>query len=221
MCMKVTPLDIRQQQFPLRFRGCDPTAVDVFLELVAGQLDDLLRENARLQEALAQKDREIQGMREQEGDWKKALMAVQQTRNDLIERGQQQARFLVAEAERKAQRFLMEAEKTYQAMAQDVQALTRQRQQLMVQLRSLLEQHLTLLETQGEVCEERQPEDPQSLPVGPSDAPPDFGKLACAVGAMGDCRESGAGRNSLRRSATTSKSPIPPRESAEPTYQAS
>jgi cell division initiation protein len=219
--MKVTPLEIRQQQFPLRFRGYDPTAVDVFLELMAGQLDELLRENAQLREALAQKDQEIQGIREQEGDWKKALMTVQQTRDDLIERGQQQARLLVVEAERKAQRLLMEAKKTYKAIAQDVQALTRQRQHLTVQLRSLLEQHLTLLEAQGEVCEERRPEDPQGLLVEVSDDPQDAGKLACGVGAPGNRTENGAGGNSLRRSAITSQSPEPPGGSAEPAYRAS
>jgi cell division initiation protein len=219
--MKVTPLEIRQQQFPLRFRGYDPTAVDVFLELMAGQLDELLRENAQLREALAQKDQEIQGIREQEGDWKKALMTVQQTRDDLIERGQQQARLLVVEAERKAQRLLMEAKKTYKAIAQDVQALTRQRQHLTVQLRSLLEQHLTLLEAQGEVCEESRPEDPQGLLVEASDDPQDAGKLACGVGAPGNRTEKGAGGNSLRRSAITSQSPEPPGGSAEPAYRAS
>ena len=60
--MKVTPLEIRQQQFPLRFRGLDPTEVDKFLELVASDTEDLMRENARLREALGKKDQDLQRM---------------------------------------------------------------------------------------------------------------------------------------------------------------
>jgi cell division initiation protein len=181
--MKVTPLEIRQQQFSRSLRGYDPTAVDMFLDRVASQLEDLVKENARLREALAAKDQEIQGLRVQEKDWKQALLAVQQTRNDLIERGQRQAQWLVAEAERKAQRLLMGAKQTYQAIAQEVQALIRQRQQFIAQLHGLLEQHLTLLEAQGGTCEERQSEDPKGLLVNASDIPQDAGKLACGVGA--------------------------------------
>ena len=46
--MKVTALEVRQQQFPLRLRGYDPTAVDIFLDRMAGRLEELVRENAQL-----------------------------------------------------------------------------------------------------------------------------------------------------------------------------
>jgi cell division initiation protein len=146
--MKVTPLEIRQQQFPLRFRGCDPTQVDVFLELVATTVDELLRENTWLREGLAKRDQEIQGIRAQEKDWKQVLLAVQQTRDDLITRGQQEAHRLVAEAQRKVHQLLSDAEKTHQTMAQDVQLLVCQKRQLMSGLQNLLSQHLALLQVQ-------------------------------------------------------------------------
>ena len=74
--MKVTALEIRQRAFALRFRGYNPTEVDTFLELVAGQAEDLAKENARLREALARQEGDSQRLREGEGDWKKALMAA-------------------------------------------------------------------------------------------------------------------------------------------------
>src|SRR6266511_5071010 len=104
-CMKITPLEIRQQQFRLRFRGFDPTAVDTFLDLLAGEIDTLIKENARLRQELMRKDLEIQQIREEQGDWKKALMAVQQTTEDLIGRGEKQAQLVVVEAEHKAQQM--------------------------------------------------------------------------------------------------------------------
>ena len=68
--MKVTPLEIRQQQFPLRFRGLDPTEVDKFLELVASDMEDLIRENARLRDGLSRKDQDLQRMQQGEEELK-------------------------------------------------------------------------------------------------------------------------------------------------------
>jgi len=146
--MKVTPVEIRQQQFPLRLRGCDPTAVDLFLDQVAGRLEELVKENTQLWEALAKKDQEIQSIRLQEKDWKNALLAVQQTSDDLIKRAQQQAQVLVAEAERTAHQLLIEAENTHQAISHDVQLLKHQKRQLINGIHTLLCQHLALLNVQ-------------------------------------------------------------------------
>ncbi len=144
--MKVTPREIRQQQFRLRFRGCDPTAVDAFLELIAGVVEGLLKENDQLREALTARVQEIQDIRAQEKDWKKALAAVQQTAAVLIGRAEQQAQSVMAEAEHKAEQMLMEVENQRQAIHHDVQQLMRQRGQLAYQIRRFLEQHLKLLQ---------------------------------------------------------------------------
>jgi cell division initiation protein len=159
--MEVTHMEVRQHQFSLRFRGYDPTAVDIFLDRLAGRLEELVKENAKLREALARKDQEIQDIRAQEKDWKKALLAVQQTREDLITSAQQQAQLLMAEAHRKAQQMLMAAEQQHDAIANEVRALTRQRRQLVLQLRSLLEQHLKQLGAQREECAEKRPKGSQ------------------------------------------------------------
>jgi cell division initiation protein len=157
--MKVTPREIRQQQFPLRLRGCDPMAVDLFLDQVAGRLEELVKENTQLWEALAKKDREIHAIRAQAKDWKQALLAVQQTSDDLIARGQQEAQRLVAEAQRKAHQLLSDAQKTRQAIAQDVQLLMYQKRQLLGELQNLLSQHLALLQVQEGQDERRQSSD--------------------------------------------------------------
>lgn len=70
--MKVTPLEIRQQQFPLRFRGLDPGEVDKFLEWVASEMEELIRENTRLRDGIAKKDQELRGMQKGEDELKKS-----------------------------------------------------------------------------------------------------------------------------------------------------
>jgi cell division initiation protein len=145
--MKVTPLEIRQQQFPLRFRGLDPAEVDKFLELIAGEMEELIRENGRLREGLARKDQELQRMQQGEEELKKALATIQQIRDEWIGRAEKQAEQVVIDAEQRAKHMLLESEKRLESLQSDVRELGRQRWQLLSQMRGMLEQHLRLLDT--------------------------------------------------------------------------
>ena len=49
--MKITPLDIRQQQFTVRFRGFDAEEVDTFLEMIADEYEELMRRNIPAQQS--------------------------------------------------------------------------------------------------------------------------------------------------------------------------
>jgi cell division initiation protein len=42
--VKLTPLDIRRQEFKKVVRGVDPEEVSVFLDMVAGEYERILRE---------------------------------------------------------------------------------------------------------------------------------------------------------------------------------
>jgi cell division initiation protein len=145
--MKVTALEIRQQQFPLRFRGLDPGEVDKFLELVAGDMEDLVRENARLRDALARKDQELERMQQGEDELKKALMAIQEIREDWIGRAEKQAEQVVLESTLKANQLQVDAERRLEVLQQDVQELRRQKHQLVSDIRRIVEEHLRALET--------------------------------------------------------------------------
>jgi cell division initiation protein len=158
--MKVTPLEIRQQQFPLRFRGLDPQEVDKFLELVAGDMEDLVRENARLRNDLARKDQELQRMQQGEDELKKALMAIQQIREEWVGRAEKQAEQVVLESELKAKQLQVEAERRLEALQHDIQELKRQRHQLVSDVRHILEEHLraiVAIEEENEEPVDRQP----------------------------------------------------------------
>jgi cell division initiation protein len=171
MDMKVTPLEIRQQQFPLRFRGLDPTEVDKFLELAASDMEDLMRENARLREAVAKKDQDLQRMQQGEDEIKKALMAIQQIREDWIGRAEKQAEQILMESEQKATQRRIEAERRVEMLQHDVDELTRQKHQLTAEIRRILQEHFRVLETLG--VEDEEPDDLQPPLLETSDSPRD------------------------------------------------
>jgi len=47
--MRITPIDIQQQQFHKTFRGADRREVASFLDLVSQQMGELIRQNDELQ----------------------------------------------------------------------------------------------------------------------------------------------------------------------------
>ena len=53
--MKLTPLDIQQQQFRTALMGFDKKEVDTFLDLLANDVEELVRENNALKDELNQR----------------------------------------------------------------------------------------------------------------------------------------------------------------------
>ena len=104
--MRITPLDIQQKQFPMRFRGFHTEEVSAFLELIREEIEDLLRENAALKERLQQTDEEIGRFWEMENLLGRTLQEAQQMSDEykilarkeadrLLEKAMQHAEELV------------------------------------------------------------------------------------------------------------------------------
>ena len=72
--MKITPLDIQQQQFKTRFRGFDVREVDTFLEQMADVFESLQSENKRFRKEIKRLQLEGQGYREREESFKRAML---------------------------------------------------------------------------------------------------------------------------------------------------
>ncbi len=53
--MKITPLDIQQKNFGVKFRGFDVKEVNSFLDLLTREFETLIKENNYLKEELAKK----------------------------------------------------------------------------------------------------------------------------------------------------------------------
>ena len=50
--VKLTPSDIQQQQFKIKFRGLDIREVDLYLEKVADAFESLIIENQKIREKI-------------------------------------------------------------------------------------------------------------------------------------------------------------------------
>jgi cell division initiation protein len=144
--MKITPLEIAQQQFRMRFRGFDVREVDNFLEKMADAFETIGQENKRLQEENRRLQDDIQGLREREESFKRAMLNSQKALEQMKANARKAAELITAEAQVHAQKLLNGAHNRLAQLHEDIAELKRQRMQIEVQIRSVLEAHTKLLE---------------------------------------------------------------------------
>jgi cell division initiation protein len=144
--MKITPLDIQQQQFKTRFRGFDVREVDAFLERIAETFEGLQKKNEAIGEEVRRLELEIQGYRKREETFKRALLNSQKVLDQMKDNARKSAELIIAEAEVKAEKILNKAHNRLAQLHEDIAELRRQRTQIEVQISSIIEAHSRLLE---------------------------------------------------------------------------
>jgi len=157
--MNMTPLDIQQQQFKVKFRGFDIREVDRFLERMAETFASLLNQKKSLQEEIRSLKLEKQGYREREETFKRAMLHSQKVLEQMKENARKSAEIIIADAEVKAEKILNRAHSRLSQLHEDIAELKRQRIQIEVQIHSILDAHTKLLEIGKESMEAMDEED--------------------------------------------------------------
>jgi len=144
--MKLTPLDIQQQQFKVRFRGFDIREVDRFLEHVSEVFASAQSDTKTLREEIRRLKLETQGYKEREETFKRAMLNSQKVLEQMKDNARKSAEVIIADAEVKAEKVLNRAHNRLSQLHEDITELKRQRMQIEVQIRSVIEAHSKLLE---------------------------------------------------------------------------
>ncbi|MEW6162328.1 MAG: DivIVA domain-containing protein [Nitrospirota bacterium] len=152
--MRITPLDIQQKQFPMKFRGFDVEEVYAFLEVIREEMEDLLRENASLKENVIRLENQIKEYRDVETALRETLMTAQQMVEEYKTNARKEAELIVKEAELKADAIIKEAQEKVIKIHEDIVDLKGIRRHFKEELRRLIEGHLKMLEFDKEREEE-------------------------------------------------------------------
>ena len=145
--MRITPMDIRQQQFTVRmFRGFDVQEVDTFLEDVAQDYEALIKENALLKEQLQVLEDRTRGLEDREKVLQQTLVSTQQFTEEMKEGARREAALILREAELEGEK-LLDSNRTEEAMLRnEILQLKRQRRQVAEGLRSTLDMYQRMLD---------------------------------------------------------------------------
>ncbi|HJO61834.1 MAG TPA: DivIVA domain-containing protein, partial [Desulfobacterales bacterium] len=130
--MKITPLDIQQKQFRIKFRGFNILEVDNFLEQLAVSFRSLLQENAGLHEEIKKLKIETQRPQEREKAFEQAMSNSQKALEQMRENARKSADLVVADAEVVAEKMLTRTQNRLAQLHEDIAELKRQRIQIEV-----------------------------------------------------------------------------------------
>ncbi len=144
--MRITPIEIQQHQFKTRMFGYDTSAVDHFLEMLADELERLHKQNNELKESLARTRTSLEQMREREKSLQETLMTAQQVTEELKLNARKEAEIVVAEAHIEGERVIRDASERRVQLVSEIQEIKRQKISFEGGLRSLIENHLKLMD---------------------------------------------------------------------------
>lgn len=143
--MKITPLDIKKQEFKKSMRGFDPVEVETFLEMVAEEFEHLIKEKNSLSDEVLKLKTQLHDYQQVEKTFKDSLMSAQQTINQSRENSKKEANLIIKEAELKADKILEDTKIRLIEMKNELMIIKSQKDSFARRLRHLLESQLELI----------------------------------------------------------------------------
>ncbi|MBA3029506.1 MAG: DivIVA domain-containing protein [Desulfobacteraceae bacterium] len=144
--MKLSSTDIQNKQFRVRFRGFDVQEVDIFLEEMAYQYEALQAEIKGLKSSIKLMEEENNSFRAREETIKGTMAQSQKIIEQMKENARKSANNIIGAAEINAEKILSSAHNRLSQLHSDISELKQQRMQIEIQLQSMLEGHIKLLE---------------------------------------------------------------------------
>lgn len=143
--MKITPLDLRNQEFGRTFRGYDPEEVRVFLELVSDEFEFLIKENTSLTERVRDLDEKIRDYRNMEKTLNQTLISAQTNAENYFENAKKEANMILENAQMECRRLLEQTRNQKIALDEEISRLRKSRQTYIRKIRSFLSDQLEML----------------------------------------------------------------------------
>jgi cell division initiation protein len=144
--VKLTPLDVRKQEFKRTMRGLDAEEVEAFLVMVADELELHLREKNQLNDELIKLRTQLKDYQRVESTLRDTLVRAQNTVEDSRANSRREAEIILHEAEIQADNIIKEAREELLGIRHEISLLRAQKDAIAKRLRHMLESQLEMLE---------------------------------------------------------------------------
>lgn len=143
--MKLTPLDVKKQEFKKVLRGYDPVEVDSFLDMMSNEFAELLKQCKDMREQLLEYESQLRDYRQMEKTLQQTLMQAQEASGRSIENSRKEAQLIVQEAELKANQILDRARLDLSRTKDEIGTLRSKKDSIVSRLKVLLNSEIELI----------------------------------------------------------------------------
>lgn len=144
--MRITPLDIRKQEFRRTMRGLDSDEVYAFLATVADEYEAILTDNKALKDRLLELDDKVQEYRNMEKTLRNTLLTAERVNVEAKENARREAVLIIKEAEMEAGKAFKNIKDEAMELRNNIQDLKREKESYLSRLKMLVESHLKFIE---------------------------------------------------------------------------
>lgn len=154
--MRLSPLDIQHMEFQRTASGYHRRQVREFLERVALEREELLRELQNLKDDLELRDEQITVLQSAEAELQRAIIAAERIGNEIKENAKKEAQLILQEAERLKHERLQDTETRLRSSHAELTRLEREYALFREQFRGMLEAYARSLDSQPRPRSQRQ-----------------------------------------------------------------
>lgn len=137
--MKLTPLEIKQQQFEKSLRGYDIPDVQSFLTLVSNEVEHLLNKNKELEEQIEKLNDRVRHYERVEEALHETLQTTKESVAQKLDGAKSEAQNKINKAEMEAESIVKEANHQRQQIRQNIHRLLEKREEIIAGMNSYLE----------------------------------------------------------------------------------
>jgi len=146
--MRITPMDIEQQEFTRSFRGYNEEEVDDFLDKIVKDYEELINENVRLNEEIEKMQEKLKEFSQIEETLRSALLNAQKSAEEMKVRVEDEAKIIIEKAEMEAKALKQQVFQREDLVKNEIDNLRRYKFIFKEKFKSMLNLYLKMLETE-------------------------------------------------------------------------
>ncbi len=146
--MRITPMDIEQQEFTKSFRGYNEEEVDDFLDKIVKDYEELINENVRLNEEIEKMQEKLKEFSEIDETLRSALLNAQKSAEEMKGRVESEAKIIIEKAELEAKSLKQQVFQREDLVKNEIDNLRRYKYIFKEKFKSMLNLYLKMLETE-------------------------------------------------------------------------
>ncbi|MFW5973006.1 MAG: DivIVA domain-containing protein [Bacteroidota bacterium] len=143
--MRVSPLDIRKQEFTRGFRGYEVEEVDAFLQMLSREWEEMRDEQRRLEEQIRSTDDKLRHYERVEEALQEALQTARDSTRKTLQNAEEKARLIIQQAESEANAIKRGAIEQRDATKKENARLLNRQHEIVARLRAFLSSEMEML----------------------------------------------------------------------------
>ena len=145
--MRITPLDVRKQEFRKAVRGFDCDEVRAFLATLADEYETVLIDNKQLRERLVEQEDKVGEYKSMERTLRDTLMTAEKLMQESKGTAQREGDVIIQAAHQKARSILEECRIRTEELRREIVGLRKEKETYLARFKGLAEAQIAFIET--------------------------------------------------------------------------